>query len=852
LIGRLVEIAAGNGGEFLVATVGSEDPKTGEKLVPLNLHVPNDEHAMEGLLKAIDIAARQRGDNCYIGIALMKPGLSTHQKGTEADVSGVLAAVTDWDGKNDPKTRLGRLPGYPHAEVETSPSNFQCWYFFDRPYPVAEAKPVLTALARCTKSDHTQSCDHVFRVPGTLNWPSRQKIAKGRSAVPWRARLTSIADPDWQSDSITLDELRVAILAKYPDAFDLSNGSGTATNGGFNWNKSLKANDRPLSDATIYEKLNADGDRSALACGLIRQMAQRGYTPQQVFDKLSCYSSLPVMGHYRDNASGFDAALRADSVRVFTKPMEPTAQSAAEVIRANVWETTVGRPARRKIKLIGDYLPSAVDAAEKALIEQEAGLFQRGDFIVRPGAAPIAIRGGAQIDGERLYEIRPNELREHMTACAEFQRYYERNEMWKPTNCPEDVARSYSERRGRWKLRPLTGTITAPTLRADGSLLDQPGYDQATGLLCIRTPGADFPAILDMPTMADALAAIDVLKGLLWTFPFETDADRSVALSAILTAVVRRTLKTAPMHGFSAPRRGSGKGKLADIASVIATGREASAIVQGRTEEETEKRLGAVLLSGDAVILLDNCTLPLEGDFLCAMLTAETVKPRILGKSEAPTLPANVVLLATGNNLAAKGDMTRRVLRCTIDPKMEFPEQREFANEPVEDAKRDRLRYLAAALTMLRAYIVAGRPKLSVPLGSFEQWNMIRDALIWLDEADPCDTRTAIEADDPDKEKLAALLQHWFDLVGTARVSTKELIERAMPVASTGGGAAGSGLHEALRTVAPATKDEGAVSADRLGKYLSRNSKVVVGDKRLVPDGTRAGGKLWRLEVVQV
>jgi hypothetical protein len=93
------------------------------------------------------------------------------------------------------------------------------------------------------------------------------------------------------------------------------------------------------------------------------------------------------------------------------------------------------------------------------------------------------------------------------------------------------------------------------------------------------------------------------------------------------------------------------------------------------------------------------------------MLTAETVRPRILGKSEAPKLPAKVMMLATGNNLTAKGDMTRRLLRCTIDPKMEYPERRDFENEPVTDAKHDRLHYLAGALTILRAYIVADRPK---------------------------------------------------------------------------------------------------------------------------------------------
>src|SRR5437016_5458860 len=105
LIERLVKIGRGHGGEFLVATVGSEDPKTGEKLAPLNLHVPNDENAPGSLLKSIDSATRQNGNNCYISVALFRRGLTHAQKGKEADVVGVLAAVTDWDDKNDPATR---------------------------------------------------------------------------------------------------------------------------------------------------------------------------------------------------------------------------------------------------------------------------------------------------------------------------------------------------------------------------------------------------------------------------------------------------------------------------------------------------------------------------------------------------------------------------------------------------------------------------------------------------------------------------------------------------------------------------------------------------------------------------
>lgn len=519
-IERLVEIAAGHRGEFLVATVGSEDPKTGEKLVPLNLHVPNDEHAMEGLLKAIkSVATERRGDNCYVGIALFRPGLTSPQKGKEADVVGVLAAVTDWDGKNDPKTRLGRLPGYPHAEVETSPGNFQCWYFFDRPYPVAEAKPVLAALARCTKSDHTQSCDHVFRVPGTLNWPSRKKIAKGRSAVPWRARLTSIADPDWQSDSITLDELRMAILAKYPDAFDRP--AGASSTGEFEWDANPSTTFRPLLAETVCRKLNApDGDRSKGAFALISLMKRQGYAPQQVFDELSNHSHLPVMGHYGDHPSGFDKALRDDIVRAFTKLTEPPPPPSFEVFNAWRPPQQPARPPRREIKIIGGALPATLDDAERALIEQGVDIFQRGDTVVRPGRdGAIPVRHDGKTEGMRLFEVSAIEMREHLTAAADFWQWDARKDAYKRIDCPEAVARGYTERKGRRNLRPLTAIIDAPTLRADGTLHDKPGYDPASALYLI--PGLpSFPTIPDQPTRTDALEALLTLKSLVCDFPF--------------------------------------------------------------------------------------------------------------------------------------------------------------------------------------------------------------------------------------------------------------------------------------------------------------------------------------------
>ncbi len=215
--------------------------------------------------------------------------------------------------------------------------------------------------------------------------------------------------------------------------------------------------------------------------------------------------------------------------------------------------------------------------------------------------------------------------------------------------------------------------------------------------------GAAFPKLAASPTRDDAVAAVGVLKELIATFPFTDDASRSVALSAILTALVRASLPKAPLHVFTAPIAGSGKSMLVDIASMIATGRETPVLAQGSTAEELEKRLGAALLAGDATISIDNCEHPLGSDLLCQVLTQPSVNIRLLGQSKNVEVLTNATLFATGNNLRLVGDMTRRALISFLDPQVERPELREFAVDPIEQIRRDRGRYVIAALTILRA-----------------------------------------------------------------------------------------------------------------------------------------------------
>jgi hypothetical protein len=460
---------------------------------------------------------------------------------------------------------------------------------------------------------------------------------------------------------------------------------------------------------------------------------------------------------------------------------------------------------------------------------------------VKPVELPFKT-DGADESGLQLVMVEASHLVECMTGAAHWQKFDDRrtkNDKWVATGCPRSVAEMLLTRK-QWRFPVLTGIINAPTLRPDGSLLDKPGYDEKTGLL-FKPGETKFPSILKSPSMEDAAAAMELLQGLISTFPFKTEVDKAVALSGILTAVVRRSLRAAPVHAVSAPVAGSGKGMIVNIAAIISTGKRAPVIAQGRTEEETEKRLGAKLIEGAGVICIDNCTLPLDGDFLCQVVTEESVNVRLLGKSINVEVPANASLFATGQNLVVKGDMTRRVLMCAIDARTERPELRVFQNDPLKTALDNRGDLVVAALTIMRACHLAN-PDRKPPLGSFEKWSRwVRDALTWLKLPDPCESIERIRTKDPERANLRAVISQWHTAIGTAAISVQQLIEKAN---------SDDGLREVLVAVAG---DKDGINSRRLGKYFAkiedRDVTTFQGIRaRLTRDRETAAGIIWKVE----
>jgi putative DNA primase/helicase len=441
-----------------------------------------------------------------------------------------------------------------------------------------------------------------------------------------------------------------------------------------------------------------------------------------------------------------------------------------------------------------------------------------------------------------------------MSAAANFERFDKRANKWVSADPPMTIVLALQQH-GLGKLRfpVLHGVVTAPTMRADGSILSKPGHDAATGLL-FDPRGAVFPKIPDRPTRADAESAFALLNGLIGTFPFETKNDRAVALSAILTASVRRSLTTAPLHAFSAPTAGTGKSKLADVACVIATGFKASPIGQRTGEDELEKALGAKLITGAPFIAIDNCTQPLSGDLLNSMLTQEEVSPRILGQSKAPSVSTGAFITATGNGLVIKGDLIRRTLVCRIDAKVEQPENRAFKCDPVMEAMERRPAFVVAALTMLRSYHVAGRPGRPTQLGSFEAWSdLVRGALMWVGAADPVETMNKLRKSDPELEALRAVMGQWREAFGVFESATAaEAIREAIATEPDPNGPPGKfGLvrpdfRDALMTVAGRG---GQISGRALGNWLQARAGRIVDGMRFERMGDRSGVAVWAMRL---
>jgi putative DNA primase/helicase len=518
----------------------------------------------------------------------------------------------------------------------------------------------------------------------------------------------------------------------------------------------------------------------------------------------------------------FDVPLWEPSPELAPQGAAKVERAMAAVLRAQAAPAAKAGGNKAVVVLCaGELHQNAIDA-EAALVAANVSLYIHGNAIVRPIIDDAPGFHGTKTKVARLRALSVHDLRRILAEHVQCERFDLRQKKSVVVNPPTELVETILVRDGEWQFPPLRGIITTPTLRRDGTILSEVGYDRASGLLLATQPV--MPAMPEKPTQDNAREALSVLLGVLAEFPFVSDADRSVALSILITPVVRGGMMVAPLHAATAPTRGTGKSYLFDTAAAIATGERCPVINAGRTEEETEKRLGAELMSGQPIVLVDNLNGDFSGDFLCSAIERPVVKPRVLGRSENKRIENHSTFFANGNNLRLVGDVVRRAVTCSLDANMERPELRQFRGNPVAAILSDRGRYVAACLTIVRAYLEAGCPNPCPTLASFDDWSrLVRSALVWLACTDPCDTMEKSMVDDPTVATKRAIVAAWVAAVGLDRpMKTGDLIRKATDLSDPD-----MTFSKALSAVAclPARTE---IDAKKLGVWLSRNRDTIV------------------------
>ena len=319
---------------------------------------------------------------------------------------------------------------------------------------------------------------------------------------------------------------------------------------------------------------------------------------------------------------------------------------------------------------------------QKMLVGAKVPFYQRGGELVRPIIRIVKAAHGRLTKTAQLKTISATFMRDTMCRHALWERFDKRTEDWVPAAAPMNVAQTLLDRDGVWRFPEIVGVIATPTMRPDGSLFIKQGYDPATRLLLIEPP--PMPEIPDEPTRDDALEALALLEELISESPFDDEPSRSVALSGLITPVVRGAFPVAPMHVSSAPVAGSGKSFLWDLVAAISTGQQRIPVIAAGNAEETEKRLVGVMLNAQPLISIDNVNGELKGDFLCQAIEQHVLDIRPLGRSEIVRIETGgVTIFATGNNITIVGDLCRRTITSRLDSKLEHPQLRQFKNNPI-------------------------------------------------------------------------------------------------------------------------------------------------------------------------
>lgn len=733
--------------------------------------------------------------------------------------------VEQWRDEQLSDFAAGRPDGLPPVTWHIdSGRGFWRFYRLDEPIKVDGPDGAQTALVESygrgieqtfgSAADACRNIDRIARLPGTINHKTGRRAAVLEHHPDRVYRLTDFPQAE-EAQPEPPKEPPPPPPGDEPKPFDID---------------ALPSDLRQTILEGNYEKFK--NDRSKAVFYVVSALIREGVAEADIVSVL-LNRAFKISEHIYDQKESPEKYAKRQFKRAWDKGARPERRSNKPTIQ------------------ISTDLDTDLRACVKALVDSpHVEIYQRGGALVMRGVVKGKNHSGEDVNDDAIISHCTESLRVALAEAANFEKRNSKGAFVKcypPIELAAALAKTTTFVEGFPVLRGLT---SIPTIRVDGSILDKPGYDTATGLY-YDPKGIDYD-VPHNPTMGDAEAALQELEALIDKFPFVDKASRSVALARILSGVGRNAMKIAPMFGYTAPSPRTGKSLLNDTATMITDGHEAPVISYSSSPEERQKQLITALRSGARTITLDN--LPngevLEGELICQIISQERIVIRPMGQNEKDiTLPNNAIVVANGNNLAFAADLTERLNLCELDAKMEFPGERKFDFDPVEMVRANRPKFVRVCLTILRAHALAGYPKSEElpPMSRFEDFTkIIRAALVWLGRADPCESMEKIRRQDPHRAALLAIMEEWKAAFGNRFVTVADVIRKAEEMArdESHHNSWGSltitkyGNPTFLNALAEvATKDGKSISAKSLGHWVKSKCGIVINGMRLMEKG---------------
>ncbi|HEX3643714.1 MAG TPA: hypothetical protein VHV10_20685 [Ktedonobacteraceae bacterium] len=378
------------------------------------------------------------------------------------------------------------------------------------------------------------------------------------------------------------------------------------------------------------------------------------------------------------------------------------------------------------------------------------------------------------------------EIKNALTKAADFFTLRKKGDDYSPAPAspPKEIAEAIlALSPSKWPFKQLEAIVETPVIRPDGTILQKPGYDELTKLY--YAPHKDMHActVPERPSEEEVQNARAVLEDIIIEFPFVDQSDMANMLALMITPIIRPAIKRhVPLALLDAPKQASGKGLLADVVSIVATGEPASILTAPGNDEEWRKEITSILMKGSTIIAIDNLPGRLQSSKLDAVLTADWWTDRLLGGNTMVRVRQRAVWLATGNNIKVGGDLARRCYRIRIDPKMSKPWTR--AGFKYEDlathCSEHRSQIIAAILTLVRAWFVAGCPqdKSILSMATFTGWARMAGSILSFAgiEGFLGNLNKLYDEMDVENAQWALFLQAWQDMFGEKAIPVKMLI----------------------------------------------------------------------------